>query len=180
MNHMQFWITLAAYYRTKLEDAAVRFYASDVAHIPVEKLMNLFEIYRRDPKNKTLPMPSWFLEQLNPSMSDPKDQAREVASRISAAIAKFGWCNSGEAEKYIGSVGWKVVERYGGWQRVCESVGVEIDSAIFLAQTRDLSESMIKNQSRENFDQPVDFLENKKLQNLHGSNDLLKAIESRK
>lgn len=178
MNHLQFWVQIAAYYRARIEDTTLRMYAQDVSKISVQTLTDLFEKYRRDPKNKFMPMPGWFLETLNPTMIDPKDQAREISSRIQHAISKFGWPNPDQAKYYIGDIGWKVVDRYGGWMRVCEMVGVDVDASIFLAQTRDLAESMVKNQGHASFDQPVNFIERdeKKSSLLKGSNDLLRVI----
>jgi hypothetical protein len=47
-------------------------YASDIENVDINKILELFEDYRRDPKNKTLPMPSYFLEKINPITLDPK------------------------------------------------------------------------------------------------------------
>ena len=72
MNHHQFWIKAAAYYRAKLDDSTIMLYASDIENVDINKILELFEDYRRDPKNKTLPMPSYFLEKINPITLDPK------------------------------------------------------------------------------------------------------------
>jgi len=161
MNHKQIWALMAAYYRLSLNDTTIAMYANDTAEIDVNDLKTLFDEYKRNPNNKTLPMPSWFLEKKNPIFKDPKLISKEVSSRISSAISKFGWCNEEKAAEYIGNVGWKIVSRYGGWKKVCESVGVNIDPGIFLAQTRDLAETLIHDHSNNVFDKPVNFIESK-------------------
>lgn len=177
MTHKQFWIQMAGYYRTRLDDSTVLMYAQDVSHVSIEKLQELFLKYRSNPANKFMPMPSWFIEQINPTHQDPKILAREVASRIQAAISKFGYCNPIEAKEYIGSVGWMAVQRNGGWLSVCENVGVTVDPSIFYAQTRDLAESIIINAAKENFDKPIELPERKQSE---GLTKAFISIENRK
>lgn len=66
-----------------------------------------------------------------------EDIARDAVSRIWEAISDFGWNNPRAAKEYIGELGWKVVERHGGWARVTD---VEEDQrGILTAQWRDLA-----------------------------------------
>lgn len=162
MNHKQFWTVLAAYYRTKIDDTTAQLYADDVASLTILELQAMFEKYRRDPGNKFMPMPSWFLEKKNPVTMDPKIQAREVASRLHSAVIKFGWPNPEQARAYIGEVGWAIAQRYGNWRQLCEHLGVEIDPGQFMAQTRDLAESMIRNNENGFLDKPIHFIESSK------------------
>ena len=70
--------------------------------------------------------------------------AREVASKITKAITKFGWSNSSDAREFIGELGWKVVERKGGWNYICQNHGHILDSTTFEAQSRELVKTEIK------------------------------------
>lgn len=72
-----------------------------------------------------------------------KDDAREIASLIITSISKFGSYRQLDAKEWVGDLAWRVVERSGGWQMLCESVTGE-NIGIFTAQLRDLAESTIR------------------------------------
>lgn len=57
-------------------------------------------------------------------------QAAEIAEKMWGAISKFGYINSEGASKYIGPLGWAIIERQGGWKSFCE--GVTTDQKGFL------------------------------------------------
>jgi len=68
-------------------------------------------------------------------------EAKEVISRIVYAIAKIGYVNPDRARVYVGELGWKIVERRGGWEAIC---GIEEkDLTSFTAQCRDLAKSIL-------------------------------------
>jgi len=63
------------------------------------------------------------IRELNNLLSGTPDKdtlARITAMNILGAIPKFGYCNWTEAKVYIGELGVKVVDRFGGWPTVCE------------------------------------------------------------
>jgi hypothetical protein len=139
----QIWAMLAAYYRTKLDDAVLMMYAEDVSDLDFESVQSALSGYRKNPKNKFMPMPAQIREMIQPLSVDPDSASREIAARITAAIPKFGWCNGQEAREYIGEVGWSVVQRQGGWAYVCEHHGMNIDPTSFQAQVRELAKSTL-------------------------------------
>ncbi|WP_289460478.1 hypothetical protein, partial [Klebsiella pneumoniae] len=73
----------------------------------------------------------------------PATKAQEVSGRIREAISKFGYANQQDAREYIGSLGWKVVERFGGWIYLCENHGLDLNPLTFFAQARDSVISII-------------------------------------
>lgn len=90
---------------------------------------------------QSLPMPRQLLEKICPVVDD-MDQAKEAAARIREAISRFGYVNPKAAEKFIGSLGWYVVGRFGGWAAVCETPKSE--NTNFQAQARELAISAIR------------------------------------
>lgn len=44
----------------------------------------------------------------------------DISSRIEGAIRKYGYSMPNEAEKYIGQIGWEVVQQVGGWAIICD------------------------------------------------------------
>jgi hypothetical protein len=138
----QIWAILAGYYRVKLDDAVLRMYSEDLSDLDFDAVQTAMNDYRKNPKNKFMPMPAQIRELLEPQV-DPDSAAREIAARITAAIPKFGWCNGQDARAYIGEVGWLVVERQGGWAYICEHHGRNLDPGQFQAQVRELAKSTL-------------------------------------
>lgn len=137
----------AAYYRIRLDDEVVRMYAEDLADLEFQTVRDALSKYRANPKNRTMPLPAMIREQLDPEV-DPESAAREIAARIQAAIPKFGWPNGPDARKFIGEVGWGIVERQGGWAYICEHHGVTLDPMVFQAQVREQAKAALKYSSQ--------------------------------
>jgi len=136
----------ARYYGRTVEDDVLLMMAGDLADLPESQVIDAYHAYRRNPKNKTMPYPAQIREIIEPVV-DVDSAAREIAARINHAIVKFGWCNAKYAEGYIGSVGWSIVERSGGWNYICENHGVVLDPGVFSAQVREIAKSQLKNES---------------------------------
>lgn len=132
----QAFALVASYYQRRVDDPVLRMYAEDVADLSIDDVLRALNAYRKNPKNRTMPLPANIREIINP-VETSDGQAREIAARIEGAIVKFGWSNSDLAREFIGDVGWEVVQRYGGWSHVCQSHGVTIQPATFHAQVRD-------------------------------------------
>lgn len=134
---------LSHYYQRPLSDIVVNMYAEDLQDLAFEEVKSAYENYRRDPKNKFMPLPAQIREVLAPTVS-PDAQAREAAARIPEAIRRFGWNQPDESRQFIGELGWRVVERFGGWIYICENLGVELNPLTFQAQTRDLARAQLE------------------------------------
>lgn len=133
----------AAYFRIQIDDAVLRMYAEDVSDLPFEMVMNALVTYRKDPRNRFMPLPAQIRDIVEPEES-PDERAREIAARIEGAIVKFGHPNEAEARNYIGTDGWNIIQRYGGWNHLCQNHGRSISPAAFHAQVRDQLVSTIR------------------------------------
>lgn len=97
-------------------------YDRELSKYGYEKLCHVAEDFITKRKTRD-PFPSIadFKSVFEPPVN-AEDEAIEASSRIIQAISKFGWCNANDAREFIGELGWRVVERFGGWMRVCETV----------------------------------------------------------
>jgi hypothetical protein len=137
------WAMYAAYYRVRIEDAVLRMYAEDLSDLTLSEARAALEAYRKNPKNRQLPMPSQIRDVLRPEL-DTESLAREIAARIGGAVTKYGWCNGEAARAFIGEVGWSIIERRGGWSQLCQNHGISIDPTAFEAQVREQAKASIK------------------------------------
>lgn len=132
-------VFIAEYYEKTLTDNQIVMYASDLAEFTVEEVRRAWDQYRKGQESDFFPRPNKLIAILKPPM-DEKSEALEAVSRIWDAIARFGWPNGRDAKTYIGELGWKVVERFGGWTTVCDTA--DSDGGILRAQMRDLAMAM--------------------------------------
>lgn len=104
---------------------------------------NSIQSYCADSKNKFFPAPANLSAYLNPEINDDA-QAVSIAAKVIEAVSKFGWCNSQSAKNYIGDIGWAAVTAFGGWQHVCENLGLKIQLSTFNAQVRDIIKAEVQ------------------------------------
>lgn len=117
------------------------------------QILSAIKSYRDDQKNSFFPAPAKLAPYLRPTISK-ESQAQEIASRIIESVPKFGYTKTGYhlAKDYIGSIGWVVVQRFGGWQPLCEDLGSKIQITTFLAQAREIIKSQLEIQNTPNVD----------------------------
>lgn len=153
-----------------VSEAAIFYGKMDFTKEQVSMMINVFEkyfpdetlenfktaisLYIQDSKNKFMFSPATLKPYLHPELS-PEAKANEVASRIRSAIGKFGWCNPNEARTYIGELGWKIVERSGGWNYICENHGLDLNPLTFHAQARDQVKALLETHQLGEFDKPI-------------------------
>lgn len=144
--HQAIIATFAYYNRGQtLEDMVLEMYVDDLSDLDPAACISAYQQYRRNPKNRTFPLPAQVREIVNPGEFISNEvKAREIAGRIVGAISQFGWNNATEAQVYIGPVGWAIVQRHGGWSHLCENTGVTIQPTTLLAQLRDQVEGDLK------------------------------------
>lgn len=93
---------------------------------------------------------------------DHVDNAKLISLKINEAVSKYGYSNYAKAMEYIGPIGKKVVDRFGGWSYLCENLGSNIQTGMFIAQARDVIAAMTKEEMVFNENQ----IEYKKNENL--------------
>jgi hypothetical protein len=131
------------YKHPPMSDMVVKMYASDLEDLSFDEVVRAYEIYRRNPKNTRAPLPAAIREIICPEVAD-EDVAISTAGNVVQAVSKYGWSNSTDARVFIGELGWAAVQRFGGWQYVCENLGRTIQLGQFQAQIRDSMKSDIK------------------------------------
>ena len=118
---------------------------------------------------RNVPPPIEFMRIVRPEI-DIDAEANESAARITGAIAMFGYTNPKEAEAYIGALGWSVVEKFGGWQHICENL-LANQTGTFRAQIRDVTKATIQRQKIGRAELPpgldnlIDFNEKRRIEN---------------
>lgn len=149
-------LKMAVFYRDeKLTAQHLALYAEVLKDQPLEKVQYCVGEYCKDPANTFFPVPPTKILKYANLQADDESLAVEAASRVVAAVSKFGWAQPAEAQAYVGEVGWHVVDRFGGWLHICQNLGSDISLTTFQAQARDLARSSVKLQKLGRFDQPV-------------------------
>ncbi len=139
-------LTWAYYNRGQsLQDQVLLMYAEDLSDLDLDQVCIAYGEWRRNPKNKTFPLPAQIRELVCPEQNiAPEAMAREIAARITGAVPKYGWNNGKEAALFIGPAGWSAVERAGGWLYICENLGTKLSATTFQAQIRDQIEANLR------------------------------------
>lgn len=155
-------LTFAYYSRSQaLSDQVLLMYVEDLSDLDPEACIEAYGRFRRNPANKTFPLPAQIRELVNPEQFVAiESRAREIAARICAAVPKYGWNNPKDAEAFIGPEGWSIVQRQGGWSYICENMGVKINPTSFQAQVRDQVEGSLR-YGRETLEQSISVTEAK-------------------
>lgn len=136
-------ILTANYYQRTMNSQILEMFLEDLEGYDEESVVEAYRAYRKDPRNKTFPLPAQIIEIMNPRVSTDS-QAQEIAGRITESISRFGYVGGVKAREYIGEIGWSVVQRFGGWAEVCRDHGVSIQPGQFFAQTRDMIKAKIE------------------------------------
>lgn len=118
------------------------------------KILQALAAYRADPKNTVFPSPAKLQPYLRPVAND-ESTAIEAVNRILTAVNKFGYPNATEARAFVGEAGWNVVRDYGGWEILCQNLGVELSEQTFRAQARESIKAKINLQRAGLLGQPL-------------------------
>jgi hypothetical protein len=146
---------LAIYYRETLSPIQLAMYAEDLSALTPDQLIKAVKIYRQNPANKFFPIPAALIGIIHPVESEI-DDGRDIASRVIAAVSKFGSYQNQKAKEYIGEIGWECVKRMGGWVTICSEL-TEDNKGVFNAQIRDLSMTLKKKSINGTLATPQDF-----------------------
>lgn len=149
MNHndrQKKGMRLAALYQVYdkvLSMDAARFYLDAVSELTYEEFDHAIIKFSRFSTRSTPPTPGELMAHARPTMN-VQDQGVAIAGRVYKAVCDFGWTSPQGARQYIGETGWQVVEQFGGWQYICENLGLKISVDTFRAQIRDSARAQIQ------------------------------------
>lgn len=129
-------IFTAEYYGRPLTRPIVSMMIDDLSDLIFDEVIQAYKQYRRNEKNKSFPLPAQIRAMVQ-EQENPEASAREAAARIIDAVGKYGWNNPTRAQNYIGSLGWEVVMRAGGWVNICQTLSFD-NVATIQAQLREL------------------------------------------
>lgn len=132
------WVQLSAYYGRKIDDGVLNLYVEDLEDLNFESVVQAMTSYRRDPKNRMLPLPAQIRDIVSPEPTD-RDLAEKMLERVMAAIRHHGYMNYESAKADIGDEAWTVVERMGGWYSICTNP--DHNPGVFRAQFLNAAES---------------------------------------
>ena len=145
---------LGEYYNKPLTADQIDMYSEDLLVLSPEELTFAVKKYRTIESNTFFPLPAALIALVRPKENTDLDIAREVSARIIESVSRFGSYRIKDAKKYIGELGWKVVERQGGWNTVCSELN-EDNKATRQAQMRDLTLSIMKMSLNGTLDVPI-------------------------
>lgn len=135
------YVSMAMYYGIELKDSVLTLYIQDLIDLEYADILKAIGLIRKDRAQKSIPRPADIRFLIKPD-SDPETDAVEAAARILSAISRIGPYRSQDAKQFIGSIGWHVVERDGGWESICASVNSD-NIGTLRAQWRQLALSAI-------------------------------------
>jgi hypothetical protein len=136
-----------------LSPIAVQMMIDDLSDLPFIKIAKVLSEWGKT--NSDFPYPARIREQVMP-VTDDSDDGRDVASRVIAAVSKFGSYRAAEAKAHIGEIGWECVMRMGGWKTFCSELS-EDNKGIMNAQVRDLAMTLKKKSMNGTIATPQDF-----------------------
>jgi len=132
-------IGLAEYLQTTMSKEQLKLYTMEFDS--PEYLGACIMALKQDPDLRpgTMPLPA----KIKAALEVPLDeQAYALVRRIFEAAKRYGYYQPGDAKKFMGPLGWSVVQAYGGWQQVCMIETKGMGTAF--AQLRDLAISIQK------------------------------------
>ena len=140
---------IAHYYSRKLDPQVLSMYVDDLIDLPLNAVIEAYRRYRRDQKNRTMPLPAQIRDIVQPA-SSPESEAREAAAKITQAIVTFGYSNGSDARILLGEKAWSVVQSFGGWNYLCTNHGGSINPVTFYAQVRERMTDVVRETPRFN------------------------------
>jgi hypothetical protein len=117
---MAMFVALGEFYRVEVKRHQAEMYAKAVEDLLPEQIARAMETVQKT--SRFFPMP---VEIREIALGSTKDEALEAANRIVEAMHRFGWPNPDRAKAFIGELGWRVVEREGGWTALCSNCDAE-------------------------------------------------------
>ncbi len=90
------------------------------------------------------PSIAWLIRKCKGTSRSDKEIGQDIATRIEAAIGKYGYTNPLSAMDHIGPLGWRVVDHCGGWLNIC-NIEDNSDLPSWRKRWREIGEIVSKN-----------------------------------
>jgi len=144
-NKKSILVKLAAYYEKTLTDEQIQMYGDQLEEFLTDEECSIAcKKYIDNQLNEFFPRPISKLIYLIKKPISIEDDSIDIVTRITDAVAKYGWSNFSDAQAHIGTRGWEVVKRIGGWQYLCQELGQSIQLTTFQAQARETLKSLTR------------------------------------
>lgn len=170
-EHLQFWVSVAAYYQKKPEDMTLRAYCEHSKGFDVSQLKQAFEAHLQSEEAKFFPTPGHLLQFLKRPEIKQDDLGVEVAGLIFKCIRKYGHMQANAARHAMGDLAWEVVESFGGWHSLCSNTNSSNITST-RAQLRELTNAKVR-RKRAGFDDKIPSLEDVARRRLDDNKGLL-------
>jgi hypothetical protein len=135
-------MAMAVIYDKQMTEPAADLLVSDLAEYEPAKILAALRLCRLELNR--FPTTAEIIKRM--SIKSEAGQAQELVGTIFKAVAWYGYTNPAGAREMIGEVGWKGVEFFGGWKRLCDSP--EDEANIVRAQIRKAVESAVEEKTR--------------------------------
>ena len=139
-------VAFGEYFDKRLTPNQIAMYVEDLTTLSADELRAACQLYRQDIRNDRFPLPAKLIALARPTPTD-EDTGRETAAAIIEAVFRYGWNNPENAREAMGSLGWSIVTRMGGWQNFCQELTNE-NMPIMRAQIRDLAATTARTEKR--------------------------------
>lgn len=150
------WFHLAKTFKgIELEDGALRLLLNSVEELPFEKVKSFMVSWLKENTQPRHPYPAEIHSACGFKKVDNKSLALEATNRINEAVIKFGEFDAVPARAFIGELGWRAIQRRGGWSHLCATHGATLDVDTFTAQTRDFLIATLELKDAGQDDQPI-------------------------
>lgn len=136
-------VMLAEAYGVDLSEPRLKVYLYALNDVTLEELIVVFDQCVKATTNERMPSPGALRALARPELNS-KQEAIRVVDLIKDAVRRFGWTDPCGAKNFLGEQTWQVVERLGGWSRICESPELNLGDKIIYAQVRDNVETQVQ------------------------------------
>ncbi len=139
----ELWLNLAEAMGHQTPSApALTMMLDAVNDLDPDRVIEALRNWMRGPNGRRFPLPADIREAVGAHV-DKKTIAVDSSSRIVESVSKFGLYQARAARAHIGELGWRAVERMGGWENLCAHLGTRaLPITMAQAQLRDICESL--------------------------------------
>lgn len=135
-------MVMANIYEKALTEDAADMLVNDLSEHEPELILKALKLCRLELNR--FPTLADILKRM--SSKSETGQVQELVGTIFNAISWHGYSNPSGAKQMVGEVGWKAIEYFGGWQRLCDNPADDVN--ILRAQLRKSVEAAVEEKTR--------------------------------